>query len=72
MVTIGGQVTLMVTDCIEGLLSHLIYIVIVVAVFFVVSWSQIVDVMASTPPGQSMINPFDAARRRGLQRLVRA
>jgi SSS family solute:Na+ symporter len=61
MVTIGGQVTLMVTDCIEGLLSHLIYIATVVAVFFVVSWRQIVDVMSSGGPGHSGINPFDAS-----------
>lgn len=60
IVTIGGQVTLMVTDCIEGLLSHLIYIVVVVAVLFVVSWSQIVHVMADRPAGQSMIDPFNA------------
>lgn len=60
MITIGGQVTLMVTDCIEGLLSHLIYIVIVVAIFFVVSWSQVVEVMAAAPPGYSHIDPFDA------------
>src|SRR5688500_17057995 len=60
LVTIGGQVTLMVTDCVEGLLSHLIYIVIVVAVLMVVSWSQVVQVMSNTPPGHSMINPFDA------------
>src|SRR5215211_368497 len=60
MVTVGGQVTLMVTDCVEGLLSHAIYIAIVVAVFFVVSWSQVVDVMSNAPPGRSMIDPFDA------------
>jgi SSS family solute:Na+ symporter len=60
LVTIGGQVTLMVTDCIEGLLSHLIYIIIVIAVLFVVHWSQIVQVMADKPPGFSGINPFDA------------
>src|SRR5687767_1351688 len=60
MITIGGQVTLMITDCIEGLLSHLIYIVIIVSILFVVSWSQIVDVMSATPPNKSMIDPFEA------------
>jgi SSS family solute:Na+ symporter len=60
LVTIGGQVTLMVTDCVEGLLSHLIYIIVVVAVLFVVSWSQVVFVMSDRPAGHSMIDPFNA------------
>ena len=60
MVTMGGQVTLMVTDCIEGILSHLIYIVIVVAVLFIVNWGQVVEVMSAAPPGYSRIDPFDA------------
>ena len=60
LVTIGGQVTLMVTDCVEGLLSHAIYVAIVIAVFFVVSWSQVVHVMSAQPPGHSMIDPFNA------------
>src|SRR5215212_3055673 len=59
LVTIGGQVTLMVTDCVEGVLSHLIYVAIVVAVLCIVSWSEIVEVMSSRPPGHSWINPFD-------------
>jgi SSS family solute:Na+ symporter len=61
IVTTGGQVTLMVTDCVEGLLSHAIYVVVVIAVLFVVGWSQVVQVMADTPAGKSMINPFDAS-----------
>src|SRR5688572_30360192 len=60
MVTIGGQVTLMVTDCVEGLLSHAIYIAIVVALLFIISWDQVVYVMADRPPGHSMIDPFNA------------
>jgi SSS family solute:Na+ symporter len=56
----GGHVTAMVTDCIEGIVSHAIYIVIIIAVFFIVSWSQIVQVMSQSPPGHSQINPFDA------------
>ncbi|HEY7090432.1 MAG TPA: hypothetical protein VH518_20210 [Tepidisphaeraceae bacterium] len=60
MVLVGGQVTAMVTDCIEGIFSHLIYIVVVVAVLLTVHWSQIVQVMESAPAGKSQINPFDA------------
>ncbi|MGC4032940.1 MAG: hypothetical protein QM754_14625 [Tepidisphaeraceae bacterium] len=60
LILVGGQVTLMVTDCIEGILSHAAYIVIVVAVFWIVGWHHIVDVMSATPPSKSLINPFDA------------
>jgi SSS family solute:Na+ symporter len=60
MVLIGGQVTAMVTDCLEGLFSHLAYIVIVIGVLCVVHWHQIVQVMSATPVNKSMINPFDA------------
>ena len=60
MILVGGQVTLMVTDCVEGIFSHLIYIVIAVSVFFIVSWSQVVQVMSDAPPGYSHIDPFDA------------
>ena len=61
MILAGGQVTLMVVDCVEGLLSHLIYIVIAIAVFFVVSWSQVAYVMQQSPAGHSKVNPFDTA-----------
>lgn len=60
MTLVGGQVTLMVTDCVEGIFSHAVYILIVVAVFLMVGWGHIVETMSATPPGKSMINPFDA------------
>jgi SSS family solute:Na+ symporter len=60
MILVGGQVTLMVTDCIEGILSHGIYILIVISVFLIVGWDHIVEVMSSTPVNKSLINPFDA------------
>lgn len=60
MLTVGGQITLMVTDCVEGLISHLVLIVIVIAIFFVVSWQQIAETLASQPAGKSMIDPFNA------------
>jgi SSS family solute:Na+ symporter len=60
IVTVGGQVTLMVTDCVEGLFSHAIYIAVTIAALFIVGWSQIAQVMANRPTGHSMIDPFDS------------
>ena len=56
----GGLITLMVTDCIEGIFSQLMYIVIIIGVLCVVSWPQMADVLGSRPAGHSAINPFDS------------
>ncbi|MFH1498698.1 MAG: sodium:proline symporter, partial [Verrucomicrobiota bacterium] len=56
----GGLITLMVTDCIEGIFSQLMYILLIVGVLAVVSWSQMSSVIGTRPPGHSMVNPFDA------------
>jgi len=56
----GGLITLMVTDCIEGIFSQLMYIVIIIGVLCVVGWSQMSTVLGSRPAGHSMVNPFDA------------
>jgi solute:Na+ symporter, SSS family len=56
----GGLITLMVTDCIEGIFSQLMYIVIIIGVLCVVGWSQMSTVLGNRPEGHSMVNPFDA------------
>lgn len=56
----GGLITLMVTDCIEGIFSQLMYVVIIVGVLCVVSWSEMGSVLGGRPAGQSAVNPFDA------------
>jgi solute:Na+ symporter, SSS family len=56
----GGLITLMVTDCIEGIFSQLMYIVIIIGVLGVVTWSQMSTVLGSRPAGHSAVNPFDA------------
>jgi len=60
MLTTGGQITLMVTDCAEGLVSLLILLASIIAVLLTVSWPRIVDVLGDKPANQSMLNPFDA------------
>ncbi|HEY9250357.1 MAG TPA: sodium:proline symporter [Rariglobus sp.] len=56
----GGLITLMVTDCIEGIFSQLMYIVIIIGILCVVGWSEMSAVLGSRPAGHSMVNPFDA------------
>lgn len=64
MMLVGGQITLMVTDCIEGILSHLVWVVVIAAIFCVISWPQMRATITSAPPGNSLVNPFDQNKTR--------
>ncbi len=55
----GGQVTVMLTDALEGVISGALYIVVGAAVVMMFSWKQAAVALTSGPPGQSYINPFD-------------
>jgi SSS family solute:Na+ symporter len=59
MMLVGGQITLMVTDCLEGILSHLVWVVVIAAIFCVISWPQLRATLTNAPPGNSMVDPFD-------------
>lgn len=56
----GGLITLMVTDCIEGILSQVFYLFIIVALLVMFSWSEISEVLGNRPAGKSLLNPFDS------------
>lgn len=55
----GGQVTVMLTDALEGIISGLLYIVVGIAVVILFTWRQACTVLVSGTPGQSYVNPFD-------------
>ncbi len=59
IVLLGGQATMMITCCLEGLFSQLGYVIIAATVLYLVRWGQIVDVMSLAKPGKSPLNPFD-------------
>ena len=58
---VGGQLTLMIVDCIEGLISLVFYMAIVATLLTVFSWSRIAESMQARPPGQSLFNPFNTS-----------
>ncbi len=65
IVTRGGQITVMVCDCVQGLLNYPLMGLIVVAILLQFSWDQdMAPALLDREPGMSMLNPFDVHRLR--------
>ncbi|MFA7344589.1 MAG: hypothetical protein WC003_09815 [Terrimicrobiaceae bacterium] len=58
--TAGGLITVMVTDCLEGIFSQILYLVIIAGLLMMFNWPQINSVLAAQPAGHSFLNPFDS------------
>jgi SSS family solute:Na+ symporter len=56
----GGQITVMIADCIQGMLSQIFYVVIGFFLVITFSWVKTRDMLLSFPPGHSIVNPFDS------------
>lgn len=65
----GGLITLMVTNCVEGMVSQILYLVLIFGLVSMFSWTEInyalTHVATSTgvverAAGQSLLNPFDS------------
>jgi len=56
----GGFLTVMLTNCVEGIISQLLYLVIIAFLITKFNWTEINQVLVARPPGQSMLNPFDS------------
>ncbi len=65
IVWFGGQITIMVTDCVQGILSYPMYVIVVAFILITFSWgSEMAPALMDRPAGMSMLNPYDIAKLR--------
>ncbi len=55
----GGQIAVMVTDFIQGQLSNIVFLILLVVMLWMFPWNVIVETLERAPAGESKLNPFD-------------
>jgi len=59
IVLLGGQLTIMVTDCLQGIFSFIGYAIVLAAVLWFFTFAEFGEAMMGRGEGLSFINPFD-------------
>lgn len=62
----GGQISVMVTDCLEGVISGIFYLVVGIYLVCTLTSAQMQGALLSGPPGGSYVDPFDIGTRPDL------
>jgi Na+/proline symporter len=61
----GGRISLIITDCFQGLLSYPIFVIFTIYILTKFSWGlEISPVMLDRVPGENFLNPFDVEQLR--------
>ena len=61
-VTMGGQISIMVTECVQGIISCIGFLIIGATVLLQFKWSEIVAGLNMAPANASMIHPFHTSK----------
>lgn len=54
----GGQIAVIITDFLQGLLVNVVFLVVTLYLMAQVDWGQVFATLATAPEGKSLINPF--------------
>jgi SSS family solute:Na+ symporter len=59
----GGHLTIMTTDCIEGVISSFMYLMVALSILWLFSYREMGDALKTGLPGMSYLDPFDIDKR---------
>ncbi len=65
-VFLGGQVTIMITDFIQGVFTNIVFLVLIGVIFWMFDWSGMIHALKQAPAGHSLINPFHTSKTQGF------
>lgn len=54
----GGQISIIITEFIQGILSNLTFLAIIAFSLLLVNWNQIFEAVSTVPENASLINPY--------------
>lgn len=57
-VMLGGQISVMITDCVQGIFCSVAFVLVAVTIMLSVQWPQMVEALSLSPENESMLNPF--------------
>lgn len=63
---VGGQIAIILTDFIQGLVTLTILVITVGILLYKVEWSSVVSALLQAPPRESYLNPFDIQDTKGF------
>lgn len=59
MVLFGGQISIMITDMLQGQFVNIAMLLILAILFYHMSWGEVIEGLKHAPVGESRINPFE-------------
>ena len=60
----GGQISVMVADCLDGLISTFFYLLVAGAILLSITQTQVQEALLNAQAGQSYLDPFDIGGRK--------
>lgn len=62
----GGQIAIILTDFLQGILTLSILVITVIILLFKVQWHNVTSALLQQPPGDSFVNPFEMQQATGF------
>ncbi|MCB9857740.1 MAG: sodium:solute symporter [Phycisphaerales bacterium] len=62
LLLLGGQIAVMVTDFLQGVVANIAFIAIILFLLLHFTWPQISETLMAQPAGKSMVDPFNVQR----------